>query len=570
MIDAARLSQRRAAASSRRPPAPTPRGNPAAAAAAAARVRARSSPATSAPAPAAAATTASEDGLIFALGAPGAWDSGAVGNPVVRCYVSLPETAAAPPPRARGSGGAQAAGAAAPPPAAAAASVSTRWVMWYSGRPSGEAPLPAALAAACPGAGGSTGVAYSDDGVRWQRGGGDVAGGIGAAGRGDAGRALAPNGEEWWAHDTCHATVSDVQVMGGGGGGGGVYWMFYAGGDFEAVAAPAALAALGPPSAPAEAAAPSSPAAPPPGAAAADAAAAAAPVDADPPAAAAEGLRMRVGLAMSQDGRNFARIEGDHHTGAVLDAGRGNGAPSAPPLAASACPSWDALYVASPSVLISGPSGDMRMYYTSFDAARGRFAVGLATSKDGLKWDRRGDAGGGGGGGGSDSGGGSASGASATAAPVFEGTGQAWDAAGAASVQVVRDPDDPRGRYLLFYEAVASDGARSIGAVASADGVSGWAPLHAGGRPLLERAGAAAEDAAAGAGPAAGEGAGTAGAWDGGGVGAPCAVPMSGGRWRLYYAGRPAGGGDGSWRGVGLALGSLAEGGGEFRRRAGE
>lgn len=31
-----------------------------------------------------------------------------------------------------------------------------------------------------------------------------------------------------------------------------------------------------------------------------------------------EGLRLRAGLAMSQDGRHWARIEGDHHTGALL------------------------------------------------------------------------------------------------------------------------------------------------------------------------------------------------------------------------------------------------------------
>ena len=44
--------------------------------------------------------------------------------------------------------------------------------------------------------------------------------------------------------------------------------------------------------------------------------------------------RTRIGLAMSQDGRNWARIEADHHTGALFDAGEGedwdeclNGAP---------------------------------------------------------------------------------------------------------------------------------------------------------------------------------------------------------------------------------------------------
>ena len=47
-----------------------------------------------------------------------------------------------------------------------------------------------------------------------------------------------------------------------------------------------------------------------------------------------KGQRMRPGLAMSQDGRNWARIEGEHHSGALLDVG--------PP------GSWDASYVARP------------------------------------------------------------------------------------------------------------------------------------------------------------------------------------------------------------------------------
>jgi hypothetical protein len=32
----------------------------------------------------------------------------------------------------------------------------------------------------------------------------------------------------------------------------------------------------------------------------------------------------------------------------------------------------------------------MRMYYHSFDAARGKFVVGLATSADGFKWTKQG------------------------------------------------------------------------------------------------------------------------------------------------------------------------------------
>ena len=38
--------------------------------------------------------------------------------------------------------------------------------------------------------------------------------------------------------------------------------------------------------------------------------------------------RARPGLAMSQDGRNWARIEGPHHTGALFDAGKEGSADS--------------------------------------------------------------------------------------------------------------------------------------------------------------------------------------------------------------------------------------------------
>ncbi len=46
--------------------------------------------------------------------------------------------------------------------------------------------------------------------------------------------------------------------------------------------------------------------------------------------------RTRPGLAMSQDGRNWARIEGEHHSGALFDVGE-EGA-------------WDAAFVAAPQV----------------------------------------------------------------------------------------------------------------------------------------------------------------------------------------------------------------------------
>ncbi len=71
----------------------------------------------------------------------------------------------------------------------------------------------------------------------------------------------------------------------------------------------------------------------------------------------------------------------------------------------------------------------------------------------------------------------------------------------------------------MFYEAVAEDGARSIGAAVSRDGLRGWARLPA---PVLA--------------------AGAPGAWDAGGVGAPCAVPMAGARPARAMACAPTGG----------------------------
>lgn len=54
----------------------------------------------------------------------------------------------------------------------------------------------------------------------------------------------------------------------------------------------------------------------------------------DAASGAIEGLATRPGLAMSQDARNWARIEGDHHSGALFDVGKPG--------------EWDELMVAAP------------------------------------------------------------------------------------------------------------------------------------------------------------------------------------------------------------------------------
>ena len=91
-----------------------------------------------------------------------------------------------------------------------------------------------------------------------------------------------------------------------------------------------------------------------------------------------EGLRLRPGLAMSQDGRNWARIEADHHSGALFDVGKPG--------------EWDAAFIGTPQVgarggareeglwpvgggtscLASAPTGGGRSYLVSAPTGGGR------------------------------------------------------------------------------------------------------------------------------------------------------------------------------------------------------
>jgi hypothetical protein len=131
--------------------------------------------------------------------------------------------------------------------------------------------------------------------------------------------------------------------------------------------------------------------------------------------------------------------------------------------------------------------------------------------------------------------------------PIFNGGGAGdFDSHGAAAHCVVRDFDSRR--FFLFYEGINAEGRSCIGMAVSDDGKTGWRRFS---EPVLSGGGGDA--------------------WDEGGVGAPCAVPMAGGKWRLYYAGKGVGAG---WSGIGLALsaeGASFEGAPvDFKRRHGE
>ena len=397
-----------------------------------------------------------------------------------------------------------------------------RWFMWYSARDS-PAPPGGSVAAVAPGAG-AVGLATSGDGVLWQRwSAGAGAGGpppplpplaapppsaaAAAAAPSPGAPILEPNGDWWW-HDTHHVAVSDVQIFSSGAvaAAGGVYWMFYSGGSFERHPLPAGITSTAGAGAGPGAGAGAAASGPRASRGEGPAAAGEAAPEGEP---GVEGARTRAGLALSQDGRHWARIEADHHSGALLDAG-GAGA-------------WDAAFVAAPQVVAAGPR-DMRMYYHSFDERARRWTVGVSRSEDGLRWSRGepvfrggGDAGG--------------------ESPPSSASSSSFDAAGAASRHVVFDP--AARQYVMFYEAVAADDSRSIGVAVSEDGLGGW--RRASDRPVLEASPASA-------------GSSSPPRWDDGGVGAPCVVPMAGGKWRLYYSGRAKGSAPGAWCGVGLAL----------------
>ncbi|KAF5843522.1 glycosyl hydrolase [Dunaliella salina] len=392
------------------------------------------------------------DGLIFSSGPSGSWDEAGVGSPVVRCFVGDNEE---------------------------------RWYMWYSGRRKG-APAMDLIAPSS----GSLGVAISRDGLQWHRSSEAVEGERhGVAAKLDVGAMLTPN-QDWWTFDTAHLSVGDVQVLGNSAvnQGVGVYWCFYSGGNFEEIAIPDSMPGA---SSLIQAQASNSPGSP----------------------AVVEGLRTRPGLAMSQDGRNWARIEGDHYTGALFDVGEEG--------------EWDELFIGHPQVLEMGPR-ERRMYYHSWDKRRSRFVVGMASSADGFIWKKKG----------------------VVYDPVEQGAQpNAHDGLGASSRQVVRDLDNRQ--FLMFYEAVAADGTKSIGLAASKDGISWKRCPH----PVLQSASSSnGTNSPSNIREAGSSQEHSTGAWDGGEVGAPCPVSMSKGQWRLYYGGRAQRGTPGPLNGIGLAL----------------
>ncbi|CAO2828754.1 unnamed protein product [Amaranthus hypochondriacus] len=290
-----------------------------------------------------------------------------------------------------------------------------RWYMWYSGSSDKKPGLSL------------TGLAVSSNGVHWERG--------EQAADSSSGTGVVMNcSEDWWGFDTKSIQPSEIMVMASNKVriSSAVYWLYYTGLSSEEI-------------------------------------------EMEIPLDSSIQFKSLPGLAISQDGRNWARIEGDHHSGALFDVGSKG--------------EWDSLFIASPHVVFHS-NGDLRMYYHSFDPQEMKFSIGMARSRDGLKWVKLGKI-------------------------KSIGRESSDNEMGVMNACVVRDKKN--GNYLMAYEGIARDGKRSIGMSVSEDGLKDWRPVS--NEAVLT---ASKEDG-----------------WDSKGVGSPCLVQMDGDedQWRLYYTG---------------------------------
>ncbi|MCO5587845.1 hypothetical protein L7F22_041797 [Adiantum nelumboides] len=312
-----------------------------------------------------------------------------------------------------------------------------RWMLWYSGKsqgPEGDAGN---------GSREVMGVAISSNGAHWKRGNGGsestelIKDGVGK---------VLDCSENWWAFDTEITRPSDVLVMSSlkARTAAGVYWMYYTGGCSEEIEIPK------PKNLPMNL------------------------PDFKYFNSKVVVVRTRPGLTMSHDGRNWARIEGDHHSGSLFDVGGEK--------------EWDFLFIADPHVVYVN-ADDLRLYYHSFDLKAGCFSVGYARSRDAMKWIKFGKILGGG--------------------PLGS-----FDELGVKSPQVVAPPSGKG--FLMIYEGVAADGRTSFGLAQSKDGLSGWERCSDG--PVFN----VAEEP---------------NAWDSKEIHSPCLVHMDGNEWQLYYQG---------------------------------
>jgi len=140
-----------------------------------------------------------------------------------------------------------------------------------------------------------------------------------------------------------------------------------------------------------------------------------------------KGLKIEIGVAVSQDGIHWSKVEGRSSYSSILQLGSVN--------------DFDAQFVGWPCILETNQ--EFRMYYHTYDPRVKKFIVGLAIARDGLlDWVKVG--------------------------PTFSGSTDSnhFDSMGVTRRHVVRLID---GKFRMWYEGVSNLGRHSIGLATSDD-----------------------------------------------------------------------------------------------------
>ena len=229
---------------------------------------------------------------------------------------------------------------------------SAEYVMWYHGRSQdldADKTLP-------PLSTGRIGRAFSNNGLSWKK---DPVGSEDSDAK-DA--SLGLNKESWWGFDTAHVGLGSVLLPMSTPAvitEGGVYLMYYMGGSFEETPI-------------------------------ADYTVKQVPTDAT-----IKGMKMKIGVCVSQDGKTWGRVEGDDPTGAVITPYDLSDSDSQVMVASPAKGILkEELYCAWPDVVVNvddnTSDSQFFMYYSTMLKDSKEKAIGYATSPDGFRWAKQG------------------------------------------------------------------------------------------------------------------------------------------------------------------------------------
>jgi hypothetical protein len=293
------------------------------------------------------------------------------------------------------------------------------YVMWYEGRSGGLAnddALPSKMST-----GSRIGRATSRNGLSWKK---DR---TGSESEDMKGVSLGLNKDSWWGFDTAHVGLGNVllpmstpAVMSDAG----VFLMYYHGGSDETTPATDDVQTAD-----------------------------------SSPGEKVKGMKMRIGVALSQDGISFGRVEGDDPTGAcIVPFDEADPNQKSDQMNAKL---QEELYCAWPEVVLNQPiaGGDANffMYYSTMTKADEVRCLAQAVSPDGFRWTKTG----------------------VCLVPDPEGS---YDAGGCERCCVVRDAEyDPSTNswrelpgWIMYYEGISAvDGKHRIMEARSKDG-SAW------------------------------------------------------------------------------------------------